>query len=105
MMAVISPQDFPYLLRKYSGTVFTVAARNFGAIKLRIINAIPMVVMYQDAPVSYTHLVLGLGCKQTPHGLKRVDVLLMLCLNQEHHPLHTGLNVKFLSPVVDIHQQ
>ena len=47
--AVINPHSLPYRLRKYSGTVLTVAARNFGATKLKMMNAIPMVVIYQDA--------------------------------------------------------
>ena len=49
MIAVISPHSLPYRLRKYSGTVLTVAARNLGATKLKMMNAIPMVVIYQDA--------------------------------------------------------
>ena len=49
MILVMSPVTLPYLLRKYSGTVLTSVFLTFGAMKLMITKAIPMVMMYHEA--------------------------------------------------------
>ncbi len=48
-MALNPPENLSYLLLKYSGTVLTEEDRNFGARGIRIMNAIPMAMMYHEA--------------------------------------------------------
>ena len=102
--AVISPDSLPYLLRKYSGTVFTVAARNFGATNDRITKASPIVIMYHAAlkpypdipfcttprelppPISVAARVpaISSGPSRLPATIKSV---LLLILVDEYHPI------------------
>ena len=48
-MAVMAPENGPYRLRKYSGTVLTSAVRNLWAKKVRMTKAMPIAVTYHDA--------------------------------------------------------
>ena len=49
--------------------------------------------------------VLRLSRKETANGLKRIDILLVLGLDQEYHSLHIRLDVEFLCTVVNINEQ
>ena len=104
IIAVTSPDSLPYRLRKYSGTVLTVAARNFGATKERITKASPIVIIYHAAlkpypdipfcttprelppPISVAARVpaISSGPSRLPATIKSV---LLLILVDEYHPI------------------
>src|SRR5699024_3138510 len=54
IIEVISPVDLPYLLLKYSGTVFTSEALNLCDINDNITNAIPIVITYHEALIPHS---------------------------------------------------